>query len=63
MTMVQTLDGPRLQHEEDQVRPGRLRTHMRPEQDHLLVAKDRIVISYFRIFQIGLLFLYKYQER
>ena len=39
MTMVQTLDGPRLQHEEDQVRPGRLRTHMHPEQDQFLVAK------------------------
>lgn len=44
MTMLQTLDGPRLQHVEDQVRRGHLRTHMRPEQHQFLVAKGRIEI-------------------
>ena len=51
--MVQTLDGPKLQHVEDQARLGRLRIHMRPDQDQFLEEKGRIVISNFRIFRSG----------
>ena len=59
--MMQTLGDPRLQHVEDLVRLGRLRTHMHPEQDQFLVAKGRIVISNIRIFRS--LVIYKCQEK
>ena len=47
--MVQTLDGPRLQHVEDQARLGRLRTHMRPEQDQFGVKGQNCDLKFQNI--------------